>query len=212
MKFLVNLLFYLLLSSNNPVIYSQGTATSYEDYSMTFLKEKYHKELKVRAFKIDKGIFLKESGFEYDKKNGNRYLKLSFLSEKNNYSEKELTRISDRESYESPSFLLFENKNVTNKVFIWKIEGEFFSRMFIYNVDGAVNFLGEITIGKFCEPNCDTFNLTNTDIVVQGNNSNIEITFRGKTFYSTPPIIQSKRGGRIIAENLTLSYFITVFD
>ena len=80
--------------------------------------------------------------------------------------------------------------------------------MFIYNIENTINFLGEIIIGKFCEPQCDSFNLSNIDISVKGDKSSIEIKFKGKTFHSAPKIIQSKHGGRIIADNLTLSYFI----
>ena len=175
---------------------------------MIFLEEKYYKEPKTKSFRINDTVFLKERGFEYDKASGILYVKLSLLSEKNNYSAKELAKISEYESYESPSFLLFEGKKFRNKVFIWKIEGEFFSRMFIFNIESTVIFLGEITIGAFCEPYCDTFNLSNSDISVKADNYSIEITFKGKTFFSTPEVIQSIKGGRIIADNLTLSYFI----
>ena len=208
MKSITKFFFYLILLSWNFAIYSQDV-TNHEDYKMIFLEEKYHKEPKTKSFRINKTIFLEERGFEYDKVSGISYVKLSLLSKNNNYSAKELAKISEYESYESPSFLLFEGKKFRNKVFIWKIEGEFFSRMFIFNIEGTVTFLGEITIGVFCEPNCDTFNLSNTDISVKADDHSIEITFKGKTFFSTPDeVIQSKKGGRIIADNLTLSYFI----
>lgn len=204
-------IYYILCTSLltcNGLICTQKNNDYSEKYKITILKEKYHKEIKEVAFKLNSTNFLKLKNIKNEKNNNVDYLGLFAISKANNYNEEELpTKISELESYESPSFLLFENKKFENRIFMWKIEGEYFSNIFIYSINTTIDFLGEITIGKFCEPNCDTFNLTERDILVKGNKTSIEIIFKGRTFYNTPKIIQSDKGGRIIAENLTLSYF-----
>lgn len=189
-------------------IYGQDYDNVLYEYKSINLKEEYQKEIRESAFKISSEDFIKLRSIKGQQNYEVNYLILFFLSKKNEYIEQELpAKISDFESYESPSFLLFENVRLENKIFMWKIEGEYFSRIFIFRINATVDFLGEITIGKFCEPYCDAFNLNNSDISVKGDESVIEIIFKGKTFYSTSEIIQSNRGGRIIADNLTLSYF-----
>lgn len=189
-------------------LYGQDYNNVLHEYKSINLKEEYQNEIRELAVKISSGNFITLRNIEEQQNYEVSYLTLFFLSKKNEYVEQELqARVSGFESYESPSFLLFENVRYKNKVFMWKIEGEYFSRIFIFRINTKVDFLGEITIGKFCEPYCDAFNLDNGDISVKGNESVVEIVFKGKTFHSTSEIIQSDKGGRIIADNLTLSYF-----
>lgn len=207
MKLKIYFLLHIIILIWSNKTYSQKNILN--DYkSKIFNKEEYHPKIKTSGFKVNDNLYLKDRGWELDKKDNFYYINLVTFSKEDNFSEKVLSRVSSLSDYYSHSYLLFENINFKQKVFIWKIEGEFFSRLLIYSINNNISLLGEITIGNFCEPNCDVFNIDDNDIVVKGNNTSVEITFKGKTFYTTPEIIQSKDGGRIIADDLTLSYFI----
>ncbi len=192
------------------ILFYYSSVLSQNDTKVNFdkskIKETYFKELKTKMIKINESLFFKDSLIG-DETNG--YSRFLFFYDKSlKKFKKDIPRINPFDSYESPSFLIFNSSIRDKQVLIWKIEDEFFSKVYIYSIKKEqFIFTGKIVIGKFCKPECDTFNLSNNDISIFGDVYGFDIIFSGKTFFSSSEYIKSKKGGRIIADNLTLSFF-----
>ncbi len=110
------------------------------------------------------------------------FKRLNYIDERK-FEEKELKKIDLSDGFYSDTLLFYKDKLSTNRVAIWKQEGEYWSYLncFLF-IDKSIISIGDLAIGKWCV-GCDAFNLPENEIVVFGTGKTLEITFKGKSIY-----------------------------
>ena len=105
------------------------------------------------------------------------------------------------------TFLFYENKDFDDLVILWKMDGEYYSKIyFYYFTEKKIRYLGEVTIGDNCiKEGCEAFNVNKENIHISKINHFVSILFKGEHIFFSKEIVPN---GSLSAENLTIDFSI----
>lgn len=170
-----------------------------EDIEYHIVKKPYSKE--HNGFELAKNKFLTS---KFSKDFFFIYLVFKDLSGQTIVT-KTLTKHDADISLADETYLFYENKGFEDTIFLWKMDGEYYSKIYFYSfIKEKMKYLGEVTIGDNCaKDGCEAFNVQAENISVQKTRDFISIKFIGNHIFFSEKISPS---GSLSAENLIINY------